>query len=173
MNIDSSTGLYFYSALLQADAAVLAIVGLYITFKLQTIQLIINNLRERITAVLYQPENEEERVLSIRQLTTFDESLLDKKIELAELYKNKGLLNYLSDEIPYHKKLVAIKKEFIAPSYLIAILISLNIIGIIFSSTIHVFSYFFEIVVLVIVGLLHIFMFFLVVTKMKSTVVNK
>jgi len=172
MNIDTATGLYFYSALLQADAAILAIIGLFVTFKLQTIQLIINNLRERITALLYSEENPRERIRMLGIIKNFDESSLREKSEFAERHKQEqaGSLSYLIDEIPYNEKMEILKKGFIAPSYFIAILISLCIVGIILASTIHSLSCLLEVTTFCFVGFLHILMFFSVVQRIKSII---
>lgn len=52
--ISELTGFYFFSALLQADAAILGILGVFIIFRFQNLQNYIQNLREHIILIAKQ-----------------------------------------------------------------------------------------------------------------------
>lgn len=172
MNIDSSTGLYFYSALLQTDAAILAIIGLFITFKLQAIQSTILTLRQRITNVIYAENIPADRIKIIGQLTDFDKYSPEEKIRFADQNKLIGLYTYLQDEIPFHKKTFAMKNMAKIPLYFFSILLALNTIGIIFTSTIHNHLPDFEFFILAIIGMLHISFFIWISLKCYDILVS-
>ena len=147
MVLSDNTALYFFSALLQADAAVVAVIAVVIVFKLQSLQAITSNLH---SFIMHKSEPEDREVL-----IQFDKESYEGKETIAS-GKTGGIMAFLSHELPYHKKMDVLKKKFVFPSICFAVLIILNIVGLIFASTLHQDCPRWEIIAVFANGLFHV-----------------
>jgi len=124
-----STGLYFYSALLQANAAIIAVIGIYIIFQIQGAQSTITSLRS-----FFMVGNPNIRSMGLE----FDsKTLSQKKIEVRDNDTNTpeklALLKWYLNE----KRARDLKRKIITPTILFLIALSTDCICLFFSSTIH------------------------------------
>jgi hypothetical protein len=145
-----NTGLYFFSALLQADAAIFAVLAVFIVFKLQYQQAITLNLRPFIL----QGVTPEQRLI-VRE---FDSANIERKRQIAEQYKNTGLMSWLYHELPQHEKAEELKSKFKYPGIYLVTLIAGDIIGLLTIESLHHCNQLLEIIVFVVVAIAHVIM---------------
>ena len=150
MIFSTNTGLYFFSALLQADAAVFAVLAVFIVFKLQYQQAITLNLRPFIL----QGVTPEHRLI----VRKFDSANIERKRQIAEQYNNIGLMSWLHYELPHHEKAEELKSKFKRPGIFLVTLIAGNIIGLITIESLHNCNRLLEIIVISFIGIIHIIM---------------
>jgi hypothetical protein len=126
-----ATGLYLYSALLQANAALLALIGLYIVFRLQSINSRIDSLKSSLFAEGTQFGGDAVR---------FDSMTLERKVKwIDKLGKDNSWI-----KLTYLRwlDLYLISKQFkrgvIIPTLLIGVAICLNALFLFRSSSLHI-----------------------------------
>lgn len=124
-----SSSLYFYSALLQANAAILSIVGVFIIFRIQSYQSSIDIIK---TALINN-----RRMVGPNDVIGFDNFNISEKEEYIKRLNNSVLKNHCSNWIEKEKKLKKVKSSIKLPTILLAIGIIINSIGLFTASYIH------------------------------------
>jgi hypothetical protein len=136
LSFSENTGLYLYSALLQANAAILALIGVYIIFKIQSLKSEIEIVKNYIV------HNTNGATAPKKYYFKFDLGNLNDKKKLWDEIKRQNL----DKKDPYSKfgqwYHIESNIEFISgsvkfPSIVLAISILLNAILIIFAYSIH------------------------------------
>ena len=121
-----SSSLYFYSALLQANAAILSIVGVFIVFRIQSYQSSIDIIK---TALINN-----RRMVEPDDVIMFDNLTISEKEGTIKGLDNSVLKsNWLEKET----KLKKVKSSVKLPTILLAIGIIINSIGLFTASYIH------------------------------------
>jgi hypothetical protein len=135
----TSTSLYFFSAFLQANAAILSIVGLFIIFKIQSLQSLID----------------------IIEFANSD--LKEKQKKYAKISYDKYTMKKLSEWIEKENRIIDIKDMIKIPTILLSIGIITSGIGLIFSNFLHNSSFQYEASVLYSFLLYEIFTLYFVI----------
>jgi len=155
----NSTGLYFYSALLQANAALVAIIGLYTIFRIQSINSIIESIKSSLIA-----EGSSFR----KEVTKFDTmNLNDKKKRVKEVFTDTTGIS-----LAYRRwlKLELLnsdyKKSMVYPAILFGSAIILNAMLLFLSSSIHLYNSTIEIICAAIVLIYEIVLIIIISRKM-------
>jgi len=124
-----STGLYFYSALLQANAAIIALIGLYTTFRIQSANSNVESFRNYFLA-----GNDVLRDLGFR----FDEMTLKRKQNNLSLDTSTGIEHRIFQR--WYDNLILINKfkiGIILPTTLIAIALISDSIFLFLTTSLH------------------------------------
>lgn len=155
------TSIYFYSALLQANAAILAIVGVFGIFKIQSIQTKIDSMKNWISSNTgWEPDN----------MDDFDKKTTgEQKNQISNIHESP-LNGILTNILEYNDEIIIIKPMIISSSKLLGFGIILDAIGIICSKLIHNSSFVLEFVVLVLVLLFHIYLILKTVERIKRII---
>jgi len=129
-----STLLYFFSALLQANAAILSIVGVFLVFRLQSLRSAIDTLR---TIFLQKPGES----IWPERLAEFDEMDISKKRKwIAERQQKKELtimLPLFKSWITHLENIESLKTRARRPTILLALSICLFTFGLSFAAYVH------------------------------------
>lgn len=156
--ISELTGLYFFSALLQADAAILGILGVFIIFRFQTIQ---NHIQQLRTLLLDRITPEGTRGAQVHYLSDiiFFERVTLKEKELFVKDRNFGdnhrlFVQWYNQE----KEKVKIKNLIRLPVILLGIGLVLNMIFLSIAEIMY-YSRIWFILIMVITIAYHIFLF--------------
>lgn len=153
-----STGLYFYSAWLQANAAMFAIVFIFAVYKLQSLQNAISNIK---TGIVY---NAPFQINGEMMRMFFDPLTRDEAINSVEDKYWVNELEVMSNSIKSRKKI----RKLVKPIFiLLPISLIANGMMITISSNLHNMGYYFEAVPLFAIL---IFQIYLVI---KLTIVTK
>ncbi|MFC1561037.1 hypothetical protein ACFL4V_01020 [Candidatus Latescibacterota bacterium] len=124
--LSGNTGYYFYSAILQANAAILSIVGVFIIFRIQrlqsTIDIIINSFMTDL-----------ERWTNPQWILDFFNSNLEEKKEKYKSYNyERQAMSRFSECIKNEEKLLKIKSIIYIPTLFLSSGIILSTIGLFF-----------------------------------------
>lgn len=126
-----NTGLYFYSALLQANAAILSIVGVFYIFRIQSNQNSIDILKNLL--------------LSDKGRFTWPESIIEfeslsikkRKIETEERKYPKQILPQLTKWTNLEEQIITIKASIAFPTCLLSLGIIVYAAGILSANKVH------------------------------------
>ena len=159
------TGSYLFSALIQANAAIFSIIGVFYIFRLQSIQSAISN----IFNALYN-EN-----ISIRQKAEeFNHKNIDEKKTYAErLSGDNPISKNYRDWLEYELEKNDLRDKIRNPLFTIVILIILQIIFLIISNGIHSLGNWFETISYILIGLYQIYVLVVVVHSIISIINRK
>ena len=126
-----NTGLYFFSAILQANAAILSIVGVFIIFRIQSYQSPIDIIRNSFLIEFKKWTNPD-------WILDFDNSSLEGKKEKFKNAKyDKDTMPRLSEWIKNEEKILKTKSSIILPSLLLSSGAILSIIGLLLINHLH------------------------------------
>ncbi|MDP8201494.1 MAG: hypothetical protein P9M11_05075 [Candidatus Tenebribacter burtonii] len=144
------TSIYLFSALLQANAAILAIVGVFGIFRIQSIQTKIDSMKNWVTSTKtgFDPDN----------MDDFDKKTPEEQKNQISNIHESPLNKILTNILKYNYEISLIKPIIISSSKLLGFGIIIDAIGIICSKTIHNCSSIFELLILVLVLLFHIYL---------------
>lgn len=165
-----NTGLYFYSALLQANAAILSIVGVFFIFRIQQLKSEIDSIKDYVS---FRFQNDARKYYH-----EFNLANLEEKNEIIERYKKK---NYIESD-PYHKlpdwytrelELKKIIGSIKAPTIILAFSILMNTVFLLFAENFHKSSYSIEFSAFLFTLLLEIFVLIFVVKGIFDSLSNK
>ena len=124
-----NTGLYFYSAFIQANAAIFSIVGVFFVFRFQSIKSSISENRNLFN-------NAGEEVKKFAQ--SFEElSNEGKEIEVKRMQGNYALTNAYRKWLQLEKELTSVKSKIIKPLIFIVILLMIESLFLLLSNGIH------------------------------------
>ena len=141
IEFSDSTGLYFYSALLQANAAILSIMGVFYIFRIQLLKSEIESIKNYVLGLIL------DNLAAKKFYFDFDIGDIDTKHKILEQIKKKGLLDISA---PFGKFPIWMEKEIIilkviksikSPTIIIATTILCNTVGLIFASQVHKLPY--------------------------------
>jgi len=161
------TSIYLFSALLQANAAILAIVGVFGIFKIQSIQTQIDFLKNWLTF----PDGR--RIMngwSPKDVFNFENRSNVEQNEQISGTKTEIIKSMLESWMVYKKKIQDIKPIIINSSLILGIGIIVDSVGIICSKLIHDFPPALELVILVLVLLFHIYLILKTVERIKRII---
>ncbi|MCI0691130.1 hypothetical protein L0337_03880 [candidate division KSB1 bacterium] len=131
ITFSDSTGLYFYSALVQANAAILSIVGVFTIFKIQSIQSSIDLVKNILVA-------EGGRRITIDNLVEFDQmSLENKKSAIQNGKYSKAILPLFNNWATQIEKINKIKLSIKLPTRLLVVGIVGDSIGVLAANLVH------------------------------------
>jgi hypothetical protein len=130
-----NTTLYFYSALLQSNAAIIALVGLYRIFKIQSLQ---SRIQTIITSLIAAGAHGLVREFEIAN----DE---DRK-KYIEDRKSKDYYRSLSSWMILLTQIKELRTGIILPTVLLTIALISDVIFLLFSSALHIYSPMLELV---------------------------
>jgi len=131
-----STGLYLFSALLQANGAIIAIIGVFGIFRIQNLYQRIDYIKQIIT----QPV----RHISYRGMSPFD---VDKFEDMTVNSKEKECKNHINSKrlleswILTEKKILVLKPIIINSTVWLSLGVIVNALCLIFSNPIHKIQY--------------------------------
>lgn len=149
---NENTGLYLFSALLQANAAILAIAGVFGIFKIQSINSKIDFLKN----VLHYPHGRHMSTgLSPKDINSFEKKTHEEKVKQMSETKDDTIKIMLSDWVKYEKQIMTLNPIIINSSKYLGFGIIINAIGIIFSNLIHNMNICFESIIFLIVLVFH------------------
>lgn len=159
------TGLYLFSALIQANAAIFSIIGVFYIFRLQSIQSSISN----IFNALYN-EN-----IGIRQhAEEFNHKDIDGKRAYSEkLTGDDPISKNYRDWLEYELEKNDLRDKIRNPLFTIVILIIIQIVFLIISNGIHSLGNWFEIISYLLIGLFQIYVLIIVVNSIISIINRK
>jgi len=144
-----NTGFYFYSTLIQSNAAIISIFGLFYIFKLQSIRSTIEehyNSMIGVNTIL----NEEARI--------FRFSTMKEKREIIDNYPRKN--DVLQKYIKYYsleELIIAIKQKMKFPTIALIVLMSFEIVFLLICSSIHKLGTFYEFLVFSVVLIFQVY----------------
>ena len=161
ITFSNNTGLYLYSALLQANAAILSLIGIYFIFKIQS-------LKSEIEAIKNYVFHNSGSSAAKTYYFDFDlVSILDKKQIIDKLIETKQI-----EKDPYHKFSLWLSKETDIvliimsvkfPSLILAISIMIDAIFLVFAYQIHLQKYPYEILSFASILLLQLFTLIIII----------
>lgn len=158
------TGLYFFSTLIQANAAIFSIVGVFYIFRLQSIQSAIAN----IFNALY---NEDPNIRRMAQ--EFNIKIIeDKKSYVESISGNDYISNYYKNWLNYELDLNDIKIKIKQPLVTIMVLIIFQILFLLITNGLHTLGFLYEMIAFIIVTLFQIYVLINVVSSIIS-ITNK
>ena len=130
VSFTGNTGLYFYSALLQANAAIFSIVGVFYIFRLQSINSAISEFFFLLTS---QGSAIREEAIKFRNASTTDK---EAKVKKLSMFKD-GITFEYSRWLILEKELLQLRKKYIPPITNLTFLIVFEIFFLLLSETIH------------------------------------
>lgn len=125
-----NTGFYFFSALLQANASILAITGVYAIFKIQASQGII----EVIWKLINRGFSEAADIYKLDRL--LNDPVINEK-EIESIVGKYGLETFWGKWYEVALSIYYLKQSIKLPLILLCLGILLNMVGIIFSNYLH------------------------------------
>jgi hypothetical protein len=129
--LSESSGYYFYSAVLQANAAILSIVGVFIIFRIQRLQSTIDLIQNSFLMNL-------EKYATPEKFSEFFNSTLEKKKEVFEdLHYPNYIMSSLSVCIKNEETILGFNSAIKTPTLLLASGIILSTIGLFFTNFLH------------------------------------
>jgi len=129
LRFDTSTGLYFYSSLIQANAAIISIFGVFFIFRLQSIQSSISEIYESLCRLNRTNEN---AARAFRQMT-FEQ----KKQKIDSSQGSIDILYEYKKWFMYESIINDTKTNLKKPTSILITIISIQILFLIFSNTTH------------------------------------
>ncbi len=151
------TALYFFSALLQANAAIIAIVGVFFIFRIQTYQSSINSIKNYLFTDKFKNFQK-----TIIDFYNFDR-ISQKEYLNKEIGKTSDLYYPFKESINIFDKMNRIKNSIQKPTILLSIGILINALGLLFSNFLHNFAFLIELIILLIFLIYEIVLIFVVV----------
>jgi len=145
-----NSGLYFFSSLLQADAAIFAIVGIFVIYKLQSVQSKIDSIRNYLLGQIGKTTDELE-------VQKFDELTTEQKMNFEPSTDKLGLLYNKWARLENANDFVKLVVR--TPTLFIFIGLTFNSFGLTFASFIHNAGYCVEIIVIGLNLILHLYIF--------------
>ena len=135
-----SSALYFYSALFQANAAIISIIGIFFIFRIQAHQSSIDLIRNGLLA-------DNGRRSWPAEIIEWDSYALEEKENLLKEEKthkngsnNKSISNQLSSWTVKERNLATVKKTIVTPIVFIATVMILEIFSLFSATYIHHFG---------------------------------
>lgn len=151
------TALYFFSALLQANAAIIAIVGVFFIFRIQTYQSSINSIKNYLFTDKFKNLQK-----TIIDFYNFD-IISQKEYFNKEIGETSDLYHPFKESINIFDKIDRIKYSIKKPTILLAIGILINSLGLFFANFIHNLGFIIEFKVLLIFLIYEIVIIFFVI----------
>jgi hypothetical protein len=158
-----TSSLYFYSSHLQANAAILSIFGLFIIFKIQSLESSIETIKTCLTSMDHALAN---NVLSFYDMT------LSQKCSYIDDYpeKERGRFKYLKKWYEIELLISQIKRSSRNPALLLLLIIAFNSLGIMFSNYLHILGYNYEIRFMVFGVMIQLFALYFLVEVIKESI---
>jgi len=160
-----NTGLYFFSALIQANAAIFSIIGVFYIFRLQSIQSAISDI---FNALYNENINIREYAEQFKNKNSDDKKLFVNKLSVED-----PISNYYKNWLEYELEQNDIKDKIKNPLITTVILIVLQIIFLIISNGIHSSGIWFESISYLLIGLFQIYVLVIVVNSIISIIKRK
>jgi hypothetical protein len=160
-----NTGLYFYSSLLQANAAILAIVGVFFIFRIQSLQSAVEG--NYLTLLMSCVNDLERKFYHSFRNHSLEEKIIDVENGNYNEDYHKRIMQACIENI---KNLEATKDSILFPSVILAIAILLNSFGILLSNYLHLKGSQIEIKIFSIVLLFQIYCLFIVLKGIISAI---
>ncbi len=160
-----STSLYIYSAFLQANAAIIAVLGVFIVYKIQIHSSVIDIIITRLYHISQLRPN----------LVTNFELMNNKNKHDDFTSKNESDKTYLfyKSWLKHDDEIIRIKNLIILPLFVSVLLMSLDTIFLITSSNIHEYHQDLECYIAYIIGFLHIAFWILIGSRVKRVIIDE
>jgi len=131
IEFNESTGLYFYSSLLQADAAMISIVGLFLIYWIQSLENKISSVMNSLTS---------QKIDRIDNINNFFSSDIKGQQEFFNSISGQTApLPYYQKAISFKKKIVEIKASIKTPTILLTAGIGITALLLLSSNSLHVY----------------------------------
>lgn len=134
----ANTGLYFFSALLQANAAILSIVGVFYIFKVQSIQNTIHFIKSSLLTDRFRD------IVPAHLVQLSKLNIDERRIKIAERGYSDATKSQLFDWTNLDEKVLAIKDSIKLPSLLLVLGIAIFAIGLLSAHLVHSAGLFIE-----------------------------
>lgn len=162
-----ATSHYFFSAILQANAAIIAIIGVFAIFKIQSLQSGIDSIKNALSIERGVSTNIE---VDPSIIAIFDKKALQEKEKyLNEEIRYTAVWELLNSWIDKEKNINNFKSNLKKPTILIASGIVVGGIGLILANIIHEIGSGFELTVLFVINLFQIYIVYRVVKFIFDT----
>lgn len=144
-----NTGFYFYSTLIQSNAAIISIFGLFYIFKLQSIRSTIEEHYNSMIGV---------NIIVNEEVRKYRFSTMKEKKEIIDNYpKNDDVLQKYIKYYSLEESIVDIKQKMKFPTIAIIILISFETLFLLICSSIHNLGSFYEFIVFSVVLIFQVY----------------
>ena len=152
-SFSENTGLYLFSSLIQSNAAIISIFGVFFIFRLQSLLSSISEIYESLLNTNSAVANgaREFRHLSIEE----------KKAKVDNYKKENDIILEYKKWYKYEKSVIGIKNLIKKPSIIIITLISLQILFLILSNDIHKLGFQYELICFILVTIFQIYVLIL------------
>ncbi|MDA3861042.1 MAG: hypothetical protein PF445_07425 [Melioribacteraceae bacterium] len=165
IHFSENTSLYLYSSLLQANAAIIAIVGLFVIFKIQQMSSSIDVIKSSIML-------DNGRRSTPEEVENFDRGTVQEKVNLLEVRRN-GRGSYLPLYESWLEKLKYIgrlKKKIVVPTIALTTMIILNTVALVLASHLNLYFPSIEVIVAYLITLIQIIVWVYVAKIIINTV---
>ncbi|MDP8323375.1 MAG: hypothetical protein RAO94_13605 [Candidatus Stygibacter australis] len=162
-----TSSLYFFSALLQSNAAIFAIVGVFIVFRLQSLQSSLDMLKN----TLMQNRGKTITLCSVIEFDKLNIKEKEKKINFVDEVTTIDFL--LQTWVEKEKKINMIKNSIGFPTGAIIVVLIFNIFGLVFSNFIHDKSVYLELSIQSAFIIIQIYIFLLLVKSINLLLDNR
>lgn len=169
MNISlfsDTSALYFFSALLQANAAIIAIIGVFWIFKIQTYQAGVDSIKNALSIERGITSNLDVDPSIISKFESLD--LSEKTSYMNQEILNDSLRSLLQSWVRNEESIDNLKSGIRIPVILLAVGIVFNAFGLVIANLIHQVGHIVELIVLLLVLLYE----FLIVGVVVNTILS-
>ncbi|MDP8267602.1 MAG: hypothetical protein P9L97_02625 [Candidatus Tenebribacter davisii] len=161
-----TSSLYFFSALLQSNAAIFSLFGVFIIFRLQSLQSSLDLLKNTLM-------QDRGKIITTYSVIEFDNMSLEEKEEKIETFGNTTTIYFLIKSwLDKEKSIDKIKKSIKDPVISMTIVMILNLFGLIFSNYIHNVSFYLELFTNCVFVILQIHIFLLLIKSINQLLDN-
>ena len=143
-----STGLYFFSATLQANAALLSVFAIFVIFRIQQLESTIS----AISTLLLNDRGT--HLIVVKDALRFLEAHMEERKKLANSYV-RDLQILAKKWIQAKEQADSVARSLRAPTIFLAVLMAVDLFGMLFASAIHATGTGFEAAVLGILAVLN------------------
>jgi hypothetical protein len=139
-----SSSLYFFSALLQANAAILSLLAIFVIFRIQALSASIDTRKFVLGSDLGVH-------VAASDINSFERMSLQQKKEYIERKQGKGIaiLPHFEAWISYQQQIDDLKHSIITPCFALAASVLVFSVALFFASCVHALSYILELLLLV------------------------
>lgn len=153
-----NTGLYFYSAWLQANASIIAIFGVFVIYKIQAFQSSIDIIKGSLMGDLSR------RVTTPDEVVTFDRMNIEDKNNYVK-NRDPFLKKPLQDWVEKQQSIETLKSIVRIPTTLLAIGIGIDSLGLLFANYVNKCGEIVELSIFAFALFFHLFAIFEVVRR--------
>lgn len=161
----TNTGLYFFSALLQSNAAILSVFGVFLIFRIQSYQSSIDIIHSSLL-------DHQTCSSTIQDIFEFIKNPdLGKKKSIASK-ADEYIRHYYEESLLFHEKIANIKKTIKLPTYLLGFGIILNLFSLLLSNLFNNLGLLYEIRLLLVNLIIEIIVILLILNRITNALIK-